>query len=337
MTARTARQRWVVISLLACFVLLAIWIGGRPIANEPIYQGKAVSVWFREYAYNSNPPSSDTIKGIGRDGTTVVVFPAGYGFGRSGSSMGSITNLKSVVRFEYQYATPDPAIVALKALGTNAIPHLVKHLRVGLFDSTYLRVFTNLPGSFQQSLPNPIQKMTLQLRAMDFLGKLGIQADTAVPALLKLLRCSDPVLRGATIRALKRIHPSRQEITKVLLEFGSKGRYTEVIQIAQQLGWEGDDMARMLAGLLRSPSIAMRRDAVTLLEKSGAGAKPAVGELTAALTDPDNEVRYLAARALQGIGVLPQQTIESLRSSLQDTNVLVQSAARRALQLNGVP
>jgi len=172
---------------------------------------------------------------------------------------------------------------------------------------------------------------------MDFMGQLGIEADTAVPALLKLLRGDDPVLRAAAVRALKKIHPSREEITKVLLEFGSKGRYTEVVQIAQQMGWEGDDMARLLARLLRSPSIAMRRDAVTLLEKSGAGAKPAVAELTEALTDPDNEVRYLAARALQGIGVLPRQTIESLRLSLQDTNVLVQNAARRALFLNGVP
>ncbi len=333
MSAMTVRRRWILLSLLAFVVFLIIMFGTHQPSTEPTYQGKPVSLWFREYAFRSNLPIASSIKGITRDGKSVLLQ-----VGNNGSvTLRTMSNLNSIVRIEFQEAQPDPSWTALKTLGTNAVPHLVHHLGVGLLDSTYKRVFTNLPGSFQSSLPDPIQKQTLRLRAIEALGNLGVHADGATTELIRLLRRNDPSLHAAVIVAINRIHPSRKEITKVLLELGSERRYIEAVQIAKQMGWEGDEMARLLASMLRSPSISMRRDAVTLLEQSKAGARPALPELIEALNDSDDEVRYLAARAFQYIEVLSSQAVEALRLSLKDPNVMVINAARRALESNGLP
>src|SRR5688572_7885601 len=58
--SRTRRILFVLagICLLTCLALLVIFTSGWWSADEPTYEGKPVSVWFKEYAYASNAPAS---------------------------------------------------------------------------------------------------------------------------------------------------------------------------------------------------------------------------------------------------------------------------------------
>lgn len=320
---------------IACIVLTAIAVAvfmlcGDSTVDEPRYRDKAVGVWFREYAYGSNPPTPSGTIAVLRDGRKVnFLFPVGtVGFS---TGPGGITNLTQIVRFEHVPARGDPALEALKELGSNAVPYLTSKLGVGLLDSSYERVFTNLPSSFQRSIPDPIQKRFYRFRAIHVLGELGTKADAATPALLNLLTQSDPSLRRAAIHSLNRIHPNRKEVGVVLFTLGSKGRFADAIEIGQQTDWEGEEAVRLFASLLKSPDVSMRRNAIALIEHKDVGARPALPELIEAINDSDSEVRYMAVRAVEAIGDRSPRTIKALRMSLQDTNVMVQNASRRAL------
>jgi len=281
-------------------------LGWLFLPGEPSYQGKPVSTWFEEYARMSYG-----------QGTTIHVMqgPTGRILMRDGS-----------------YAPlPDPAWEALKALGSNAVPHLTGRVRGNVLDQPYERIFTNLPPAIQRKLPNPWMKKWYRRFAVEALGGLGEHARSASPALLEALKRPDPLLRSAVIQTLRKLHVDRRSLSDVMLELGSKHRYADVIEIAQRAGWEGDDVARLLGNILQSPDPALRSDAIRLLERSGTAAAPALDEVILALKDSDREVRYLAARSVEANGTSTPQIVNALRASLADENIMVQNVARRAL------
>jgi hypothetical protein len=327
MNARRARQIvfvLVAVCLLASLVLLVIFAAGLWSADEPTFEGKTVSVWFREYAYASN---SALYTASGMPGGRTVIFPAGSG--KRPVLTSSSTNLQVRV----WYPTADPAWDALESIGSNAVPCLVRHFRSGVVDRAYERAFTNLPVAVQKKLPNPSQKRWLRIRAIDALArlKLGESGQVATPYLLELLKQRDPSLRRAVSYALRSLYADRRSITQVLLKLGSQRKYADVVEIASQMGWEGDDMARLLGEILQSPDPALRREAMSLLERSGTAAAPVLDTIVLALRDSDKEVRYLAARSVEAIGTNSPQVVTALRSALEDENVMVQNVTRRTL------
>ena len=70
---------------------------------------------------------------------------------------------------------------------------------------------------------------------------------------------------------------------------------------------------------------------MTLLERAGPGSTPALEQITAALKDPDSEVRYLASRSLESIGTNSSHVVAALRTCLQDESVMVRNVASRTL------
>jgi len=328
MNAKHARQIVLVLvglALLACLVLLVIVVRGLWSADEPAYEGKPVSVWFREYAYASNS-AFYTASGmpIGR----TVIFPAG-----SGKRPVLTSSLSTNLQVRVWYPTAGPAWAALEALGSNAVPCLVKHFRSGVLDRAYERAFTNLPSALQKQLPNPVRNRWLRVRAVDTLArlKLGESGRAATPYLLELLKQRDPWLRRAVCDALRSLHEDHHSITRVQLQLGSQRKYTDVVEIASQMGWGGEDMAHLLGAILRTSDPALRRDAMRLLEYAGPAAAPALDNIILALKDSDKEVRYLAARSVEAIGANSPQVIPALRAALRDENVMVQNVARRTL------
>jgi HEAT repeat protein len=123
----------------------------------------------------------------------------------------------------------------------------------------------------------------------------------------------------------------QRSLNVAMLELGAKRRYADVITIARQSGWKGDDMARLLGAFLRTPDPAVRRDAMRLLEYSGPAAAPALDQIILALEDSDKEIRYLAARSIEAIGTNSPQVIAALRIALDDEHEIVRNVARRAL------
>jgi hypothetical protein len=146
-----------------------------------------------------------------------------------------------------------------------------------------------------------------------------------------LLKDRDRALRSAVLEALRGLHVERRAITLVLLQLGEQRRYQDVVEIAAQTGWQGDDMARLLGTILKSPDPALRRQAMALLERAGAEAAPELRAIMLALSDSDAEVRYLAVRSLEAIGNNTPQTISALLAALEDENLMVRNVARRTL------
>src|SRR6266496_3458274 len=153
-------------------------------SDEPTYQGKPVSVWFKEYA-NATNPALFTVSGT--QGGRMIIPQAAFG-GRVVMVSPPSTNFQVRAWF----LSPDPAWVALETLGSNAVPHLVYRLHIGQMDRTYERLFTNLPSALQCRLPNPAQKKWYRARALQTIARLGDPARAASPALLELLKQNDP-------------------------------------------------------------------------------------------------------------------------------------------------
>ena len=225
----------------------------------------------------------------------------------------------------------DPAWDALRAMGTNAVPYLVGQLRGIPFEPTYTRGFTNLPAVLQKKLPDPGERRYFRVRALEALSGIGDPSGIATPVLLNLLRKRDRALQFSLYQACRKLGVDQRLISQVLLELGAKGRHQDVLEIAENLGWEGDDVAELLGTVLKSPDVALRRRAIVVLERSGPAAAPALDDMLMALRDSDAEVRYLAARALEGLGANTAQIADALRVSLNDSNIMVQTVAQRAL------
>lgn len=332
--------RWILyllvgICVLTSLVLLIFLASNWWSADEPAYEGKPVSVWFKEYAYASNAAAM-RVQNLGArrmpDGRMVLMQIDAAG--RLVTLQAPTNPAAQVLWLQRQMPpTRDPALDALQALGSNAVPCLVRQFRSGVFDRAYERVFTNLPPAIQKRLPSPFQKQWLRVRAIDALArlKLGEAGRAATPYLLELLQQRDASLRRAVCDALRSLYLERRTITPVLRQLGSKRRYADVVEIAGQLGWEGDDIARLLAEILQSPNQTLRREAMALLERSGTDAAPVLDAILRALGDSDREVRYLAARSVETIGTNSPQVVAALRAALKDENVMVQNVTRRAL------
>jgi HEAT repeat protein len=150
--------------------------------------------------------------------------------------------------------------------------------------------------------------------------------------LLVLLRKRDRPSQSALFGALRNLRVDRRLTSQVVLELGAKGRHEDVLEITENLGWKGDEVAELLGTILKSPDAATRRRAVALLERSGTEAAPALGAIVAALNDSDKEVRYLAVRTLETMGASSPEILDALQVSVKDEDVMVQTAARRALR-----
>ena len=322
-------KRLLVIGLVLAGVGFVFILARLFASREPVYQGKRVSVWFKEYAFATNLVMPTVRYPVAGQGIIVQRMPDG----RAAVVSSPSKNLQSqIVWFQSLPPESAPAWIALQALGSNAVPHLVYRLRSGRMDRIYERGFTNLPSALQRRLPNPARKKWYRAQALRAITGLGDAARDASPALLELLQRPDPSLRREAIRALHSIHTDLHLITGTLLQLGAQQRYADVTAIAWETGWEGSELSPLLGKILQSPDVALRRNAISLLERVGRDAAPALEQVTAALKDPDGEVRYLAARSLESIGTNSPEVIAALRASLQDENVMVQNVARRVLR-----
>jgi hypothetical protein len=327
----TKRFRTVIL-LAACFGLLAFLFLLLWPSEEPTYKGKSARVWFEEYVRTSNRPPR-VVWSYRSDGRRLIVQTS---FGSYPVPMPLFTNdaqqalwIRSQV-IQTRSSPSSPAWVALQTLGSNAVPELVRHLHISRLDRSYALVFTNLPSWFQQKLPNPAERRWYRTKALQTVGRLGESGRPAFPALLKLLKENDKFLRREVISAIRGIHADGQ-FTAVLLQLGAQQRYAELLTLADETGWEGAELTRLLGKILESPDVKLRRDAIKLLERVGRDAAPVLEQVTAALRDSDREVRLLAAQSLVYVGTNSPQVVAALRAALEDDSVMVQNVARRAL------
>jgi HEAT repeat protein len=168
------------------------------------------------------------------------------------------------------------------------------------------------------------------IRAAELIGTMG--ATECVPLLCARLSSSDPLVRLACARALADVGATEamSQIADALSHDGGQER-----ELGEILMSFGAAAAPFLAGRLRAAQAGEeRRVAATTLGEIHAAA--AVGDLTAALGDPDQELCARAARALGTIG--DGASVPPLIAVLgEDRPAFVHVAAATALGMLGAP
>jgi HEAT repeat protein len=196
------------------------------------------------------------------------------------------------------------AVTALGDLGPGAVPALIKALDDTEPGVRKLAVVTLDKVGAKDAVPNlaalldkDTGDLALRHAIVLALGRLGPDAEAAVPALGRVLK-GDPVLRGEAATALGAVGPAAKDAIPLLIT----GLADEEV---------GDTAALALARI----------------------GKPAVSALAAALTSWNRGVRFRAATVLGQIGPDAQAAVGELsRRANKDRSVEVRQAARSALR-----
>jgi HEAT repeat protein len=177
----------------------------------------------------------------------------------------------------------------------------------------------------------------LRCAAAETLGKMGVEAKTAVPALVGIVK--DPKVnshvRFWTIRALGAMGAEAEPAVPALLASLRDRESWIAIAAAQALGKIGPAASKeaipLLAEALKSPCTELREMASALLAEYGSEAKAAVPALVDAMKDHDGKVRLGALAALEKIGPEAKAAVPALVNALKDRDEKFRDAAIGAL------
>jgi HEAT repeat protein len=162
--------------------------------------------------------------------------------------------------------------------------------------------------------------------------KIGV---SSLPLLQTALHDKDPRLRRGACMATGDIGPSArsnlQDLLRALSDFEPSVRYEAAFALAR-IDPGLDQPLVVLNEALNDPDWLVRLNAcnaLILLQQRGRVAIPSL--LQHVVTDPDNAIRGIAARALGAIQVLDAQQVRQLAAALQDQEPLVRKSVADAL------
>ena len=197
---------------------------------------------------------------------------------------------------------PD-AVAAVRAIGTNAVPHLLRGFdysyspRRELLYRTSSRVFHDTLHLATQPIYDPAQLR--YLGAVRGFEALGATASNAVPSLRRLL--DTPTGDGAAI-ALSYIGPAAlPAFTETLGNGSATGRCHALVGVAH-LGTNAGPALSAVLSCLNDTNLNIRNYAIAALGQMRGEAASAVPALTRLLDDPDAGVRALTVQSLRYIG-----------------------------------
>jgi hypothetical protein len=246
---------------------------------------------------------------------------------------------------------PDPAMDALRALGPNAVPFLIRQLPRGTrLDQIYDQLHSRCPQILRQVLPQHrvYQRNRRSDHAAIALAGLGQVAKPAIPYLVSCLASLDA--GGVTvIPGGARLHPASDVIyaletiadydpaavIRAVGRLSARGLHTEVTLIVEDLLLHLRHPATvpLLTRAMLSHETAASQRAVQLMIELGPDAAVAVPDLILALGSDDGNVRYMAARILGEIGPAAENAVPPLwHAAQQDERLTVRNASARAVR-----
>lgn len=233
----------------------------------------------------------------------------------------------------------DQATMAIRAIGTNALPHLLSAIasephqlrRLVRVNSQKLPTFIRRNRSFNRWLYTPGLVPHIAVEAF---GDLGPIAVPAIPHLLRLIQSTDdhPEKRSRALAALVRIGPDAGPAILGVVSNLSLPSECWMLTPIQQMGHYVELMVPALLPQLQNTNPVVVLGVAELLRKQWIDSKTLVPAIVHCLDDPRSEVRVEAANALMPFGGLAQVALPSLVKALGDTNATVRSAAAAAIR-----
>jgi len=167
------------------------------------------------------------------------------------------------------------------------------------------------------------------------LGELGTAAIAAVSNLCAATTDDERIVRCSAANAIAKMGPEARSAVPALLKLLSDGRnYNEFTHASDALERLRVDPLAVLPHLrrhLKHTDARIRAQAALELADKGEAAKEAIPEVVALLRDPEAEVRHYAAWALEEFGPLAAAAVTALRAALDDEDESVREMAKRAL------
>ncbi len=180
----------------------------------------------------------------------------------------------------------------------------------------------------------PKARLKIRLAAIAALGEMGADAETAVPALAKLLRDRHRELRLKAVDALSSLGPSAKaavpELTAALKD-PDEGLRLGAANTLSKIGIEAKSAVPALVEALDDISNIVRVKATIALANIGSESETAVPALIKAMSDPDHDVQMGAIGALGRIGAQAKPAIPELTRALTNPNSRTRVGAMMAL------
>ncbi|MEW6303095.1 MAG: HEAT repeat domain-containing protein [Verrucomicrobiota bacterium] len=191
---------------------------------------------------------------------------------------------------------------AMYALGSNAVPVLVKLLRreESIYARSRAAVAPALSEGILRRLPEPLPAVNYRRTAARLLGNLGPASGPAVPELVRAVGDPDRQVRGYSYEALRRA-ASTPVVVAALAQALRIPDETIRVFAAGELSLYDNDAAPALPVLiatLEDPDATVRLNVIHTLGRIGREATNAIPALVQLLDEPKVEVRLSAATTI---------------------------------------
>lgn len=303
------------ISLLAV-VLFAV-LGIR--RGVPIYQGRTARQWLIAPGTSAGSPGvrmpgSSTVRMVvvrsnGFLKTNLVVMTGAGGFGN---------------------------VDAFQAIGKDGWEFLATTInRDELWPGKlYRKTYAGPLRKFHRYLPDPGPPVeSVRIRAMEIMAELRPQPTNLVTALYAALFDKNRVIRENAYRHLLRSRPPARALAAEVRKRPLQTLPSDMaFGICNVLKPDFDLVRTFIEQALSDDDPHQRESGLVALQSCARDPEPVVRFATAALTDPDYNVRYRAVYVLLDEGNIAAAALPQLRRTLEDESVIVRNASRKAIR-----
>jgi hypothetical protein len=252
------------------------------------------------------------------------------------------TGADSVHNSQYDPGMLQESEEAIRQIGTNALPWLIRWIRCEPSGSKWrtelLNAVDKLPNGLGETrlvdslLSDPVARQEI---AYEGFRLLGTNASAAVPELTRLVdEHQSPSVSSYALRALAELGPDGlPPVLEILANPNDPNRSaaTRVFHANRNLGTNAVLAVRLLAECVRDTNREVAIGAAESLGRLGLEPETAVPALAARLQDPTDEVRFVCARSLAWFGERARPALPALTIALHDSNFEVRHYATNTL------
>jgi HEAT repeat protein len=323
-------RKRVYIALAVLLVMLAGVIGWQGLRErEPVYQGKRLSRWVKDYALvfrlppnaaPSTPNADEAVRQIGTNAIPTLLRMLRAKDSPLKDKLVALAQRQHIIKIEYtpaeQWNGAAPfAFGVLGAKAQSAVPALIEIANRNIsFDSqsSAIMALGFIGPSAKEavpSLPGWATNANAEVREISIigLGEIGAEPDRVVPALIHALHDPDAEVQGKAAWALGKLRPDAKVAVPALVEFLKDTRADEQadrLRAIEALGFIGPSAKEAVPSLLEWATNAdpnVRHYAIEALGEIHAELGRVVPVLIRALQDPEPWVRPYATNALKAI------------------------------------